>query len=309
MKIYRRVTMTLMGLILCMALVTGCGKSAEEINEEFTQLISAKATPQSMEAAEEYAETYAKKLGTDGASNMIAQLEDYLTQYINTDCDSLQVQSLAAYFHKESGLMDEERIKDAETREYYEILKKVHIYPVYQEEKVQLRVNYTTLNEVFGQNIDPALSRLYEIKVWVTDSPATKNATLQIGYDQLLGRALAVEELIDEYADCVLIQEDVQWLYSTYLDLIMMGTTNTPVFDYATGEFNSQAKSAYEDFQRENGDTAIAWALQEYFAYLQSIDYTMDYKDSTASRLFFDSCHGIRMAAEKRVFKQNELYD
>ena len=205
--------------------------------------------------------------------------------------------------------MDEERIKDAETREYYEILKKVHIYPVYQEEKVQLRVNYTTLNEVFGQNIDPALSRLYEIKVWVTDSPATKNATLQIGYDQLLGRALAVEELIDEYADCVLIQEDVQWLYSTYLDLIMMGTTNTPVFDYATGEFNSQAKSAYEDFQRENGDTAIAWALQEYFAYLQSIDYTMDYKDSTASRLFFDSCHGIRMAAEKRVFKQNELYD
>jgi len=309
MKSYAKVITVLTGLILCMVLVAGCGKSVEEINEEFSGILSGKATPQTMEEAEEYAQTYAKKLGTDGASNMIAQLEDFITRYINTDCDDLQVQTLAAYFDKESGVLQEERIKDVDTKEYYEILQKVHIYPVYFEDRVQLRVNYTTLNETFGSIIDPALSRLYEIKVWVTDNPATKNATLQISYDQLLERALAVEDLIDEYPDHVLIQEDVQWLYSTYLDLIMMGTTNSPIFDYTTGEFNSQAKSAYDGFLKENKATTIAWALEEYFDYIASIDYTMNYKDSTASKLFFDSCHGIRVAAEKRVFEQNELYN
>ncbi|MBO4992499.1 MAG: hypothetical protein J6E42_10135 [Firmicutes bacterium] len=302
-------TIAITVLVLFMFCLTGCGKSAEEINSEFSEILSDKATPKTMEKAEEYAEKYAKKLSTDGATNMVAQLEDYLIQYINTDRDDVQVQSLAAYFDKESGEVDEDRIKDVDTKEYYERLTKVHIHPVYFEDRVQLRINYTTLNETFGAVIDPALSRLYEIKVWITDNPATKNASLQIGYDQLLERALAVEELIDEYPDYVLIAEEVEWLYSTYLDLIMMGTTNTPIFDYATGAFNEQAEQAYRTFMKENKATTIAWALNEYFKYLESIDYTMNYKDSTTSKLFFDSCYGIRVAAEKRVFEQNELYE
>lgn len=296
-------------LILCMIAAGGCGKSTKEIHREFSQIVSQKATPQRLVEAKEYAQAYAKRLGAEGASSMVAQLEDYITRYINTDCDNLQVQSLTAYFQKESGVLQEDLIKDVETKEYYDILQKTHIYPVYFEDRVQLRVNYTTLNEAFGDVIDPALKRLYEIKVWVTDRPATKNATLQISYEQLLKRALAVEDLIDEYPNHVLIQEDVQWLYSTYLDLIMMGTANSPIFDYTTGKFQPQAKKAYEDFLNQHQETTIAWALEEYFDYVESIEYTMNYKDSKASKLFFDSCHGIRAAAEKRVFEQNERYN
>jgi len=97
----------------------------------------------------------------------------------------------------------------------------------------------------------------------------------------------------------------IRRLGQTDLDLIMMGTTNTPVFDYQTGEFSSQAKVSYEHVVNEHQDTTLAWALREYFAYLEKIDYAMNYKDSMKSKLFFDTCYGIRVAAEKRVFEQN----
>ncbi len=84
-----------------------------------------------------------------------------------------------------------------------------------------------------------------------------------------------------------------------------MGTTNTPVFDYQTGEFSAQAKEAYEHVVKEHQDTILAWTLNQYFAYLEEIEYTLNYKDSTMSKLFFDTCYGIRATAEKRVFEQN----
>ncbi|MBQ8590959.1 MAG: hypothetical protein IJ486_10970 [Firmicutes bacterium] len=308
MKRYAKLAMTITALVLCIGCFAGCGKSDEDIQTEFAKILSNKATPQSMAEAEEYAETYAKKLTSDRASILVAHLEDYLIQYINTDRDDIQVQSLAAYFDKESGILNEEKIKDNVTKEYYSTLQKAHIYPVYFEEKVQLRVNYATLHETFSKVIDPALSKLYEIDALITDKPATKNATLQIGYDQLLDRALTVEELIIEHPGNVLIEEEVEWLYSTYLDLIMMGTANSPIFDYQSGEFNPQAKSAYDAFIEENAATTLAWALEEFYAYVEDIGYTMNYKDSTKSKLFFDTCYGIRVAAEKRVFEQNELY-
>ena len=305
MKRYAKLAMTITALMLCIGCLVGCGKSDEEIQTNFSKILSSKATPQTMEEAEDFAETYAKKLTKDGASVMVAQLEDYLIQYINTDRDDVQVQSLAAYFEKESGSLDENKIQDHVTKEFYQALQNVHIYPVYFEDKVQLRVNYVTLNETFAKVIDPALSELYEIDQMITDEPATQNATIQISYDELMDRAMAGEELIVEYPDNIWINDEVRWLYSTYLDLIMMGTTNTPVFDYQTGDFNSQAKAAYEHVVNEHQETTLAWALREYFAYLEKIDYAMNYKDSMKSKLFFDTCYGIRIAAEKRVFEQN----
>lgn len=307
MKRYAKIAAILTALTLCIGCLTGCGKTTEEIKTEYSKILSNKATPQSMEDAGEYAEKYAKKLTRDGASIMVAQLEDYLIQYINTDRDDIQVQSLASYFDKDSGRIDEEKIKDKGTKEYYEILQKVHIYPVYFEEKVQLRVNYSSLNEAFSKVIDPALSKLYEIDQMITDEPATRNASIQISFDELMDRAMVVEALITEYPENIWITDEVRWLYSTYLDLIMMGTTNTPVFDYQSGEFNVQAKAAYEHVVKEHQDTTLAWALNQYFAYLEEIGYTMNYKDSTKSKLFFDTCYGIRVAAEKRVFAKNEL--
>lgn len=305
MKRYAKIAAMITALILCIGCLTGCGKSDEEIKDDFSGILSNKATPETMMEAEDYVEKYAKKLTKDGASVMVAHLEDYLIQYINTDRDDIQVQSLAAYFDKESGIIDEGKIKDDVTEEFYEILKKVHIYPVYYEDKVQLRVNYGTLNETFSKVIDPALSKLYEIDQMITDDPATQNATIGITYDELMDRAMAVEQLILEHPENIWINDEVKWLYSTYLDLIMMGTTNTPVFDYQSGEFSPQAKAAYEHVVNEHRDTTLAWALNQYFTYLEEIGYTMDYKDSTKSKLFFDTCHGIRIAAEKRVFEQN----
>ncbi|MBO5667031.1 MAG: hypothetical protein J6S45_06245 [Firmicutes bacterium] len=307
MKRYAKIAKTLTALVLCIGCLVGCGKSNEEIQTEFTKILSNKATPQSMEEAEDYAEKYAKKLTKDGASIMVAHLEDYLIQYINTDRDDVQVQSLAAYFNKETGWIDEDSIKDKATQEYYAALKNAHIYPVYYEDKVQLRVNYETLNETFVKVIDPALSELYQIDQIITSEPATNNASLTIGHEELMERALAVEELIVKYPDNVWINDEVKWLYSTYLDLIMMGTTNTPIFDYQSGAFNEQVEAAYRAFLSDNGDTTLAWALHQYFAYLEEIEYTMNYKDSTKSKLFFDTCYGIRIAAEKRVFAKNEL--
>jgi hypothetical protein len=93
------------------------------------------------------------------------------------------------------------------------------------------------------------------------------------------------------------------WLYTTHLNAILMGTTNSPIFDYSSKEFSPGAKAAYEAFAKANPDTTLTWVLKEYFTYLDSIDYKLDFNDSTMSKVFFNTCDWLVSEAEKRVME------
>ena len=167
-----------------------------------------------------------------------------------------------------------------------------------------LCLNYGALSESLHKWIPKALTEFYDLSAVITKTPATENAVLKVSYEEILRRAYCVEQMIRETKDqeiYPLIEEDTDWLYSTYLNILFMGTTNSPVFDYDTGAFSQEAETAYMKFYKENSDSVLAGAIHDYFRYLASIEYTMDYKDSDMSKTFFDNCSRIVTETSKKV--------
>lgn len=307
MRKLKKTLLSLFIIILVIGVLSGCGKQAEKIEAEFAELISAeeKVSPESMTAAAEYMKKYLKKLPEYRAGSMLSTYEAFAAQYINTDADAAQVQSLLPFFDSQTGEVDSAKLKkDKNASAYCELLKKSYIRPVAAGDKIVLQLDYNAICKEFGKQIPETLADLYDLKDLIERKPATENATLNVSYNELLRRAYKVERLIRENKDeevYDLIMEDTDWLYSSYLNIIFMGTTNSPVFDYETGAFSQEAETAYLKFYRENPDSVLAGAIHDYFRYLASIEYTMDYKDSDMSKAFFDNCSRIVSETGKRV--------
>jgi molybdopterin biosynthesis enzyme len=52
-----------------------------------------------------------------------------------------------------------------------------------------------------------------------------------------------------------------------------------------------------------DSDSTTAWALTEYFSYLDSIRYSLDFNDKSSSKVFFDTCDWLVSESGKRVFQ------
>lgn len=151
--------------------------------------------------------------------------------------------------------------------------------------------------------IDPALKGLYEIMAKEQNSPMAQDAVLNISWEELVQRTYEMEQFIRDNKDYKMTDHDFIWIYSNYINALVMGTNGTPIFDYKTHSFSEDAKTAYAAFINKYPASTTAWALTEYFTYLNSIRYSMDYNDKIASKLFFDTCDWLVSEAGKRVFQ------
>lgn len=130
-----------------------------------------------------------------------------------------------------------------------------------------------------------------------------KDTVLMKSWAELALRAHDIELFAKKNRDFDLIKEDLEWIYGYYMNAMVMGTNGTPIFDYKTNSFSEEAKIAYEAFINQYPDTATSWALKEYFTYLNSIKFKMDYNDKISSKLFFDTCDWLVLESGKRVIQ------
>lgn len=164
-------------------------------------------------------------------------------------------------------------------------------------------INYSDWAERFKKYVFDALNELYQIKEKEQISPMVKDTNLVISWDELLERTYEMELYIHKNKDVELVKDDASWLYTNYMITLVMGTNGTPIFDYKTHEFNEAAKNSFSAFVNRHSDSATTWALTEYFTYLDSIGFTMDYNDKISSKLFFDTCDWLVSESGKRVFQ------
>lgn len=164
-------------------------------------------------------------------------------------------------------------------------------------------INYDEWLKHYEKYIGSALVGLYQIRSEEQDSPMAEDTVLKISWKEILQRAYDMEQYIRENKDQEFIKEDASWLYQNYMNALVMGTNGTPIFDYKTHVFSEDAKTAYAAFINRYPDSATAWALTEYFTYLNSIEFTMDYNDKVSSKLFFDTCDWLVSESGKRVFQ------
>lgn len=164
-------------------------------------------------------------------------------------------------------------------------------------------INYNDWIEKYKQYIDPALLQFYRIMAEEQNSPMSEDTVLKLSWSELAQRTYVIEEFIRENKDYTLIRDDLVWIYGKYINALVMGTNGTPIFDYKTKAFSEEAQNAYAAFINQYPDSTAAWVLKEYFTYLSSIQFTMDYNDKTASKLFFDTCDWLVSEAGKRVYQ------
>ncbi len=167
----------------------------------------------------------------------------------------------------------------------------------------QEAIDYNDWAEKYKRYIEPALLEFYLIMAEEQNSPMTEETVLNLRWDELAERAYEIEQFIRENREYTLFKEDLSWIYGKYINALVMGTNGTPIFDYKTQTFSEEAKNAYAVFINRYPDSTVAWALKEYFTYLGSIEYRMDYNDKTSSKLFFDTCDWLVSEAGKRVFE------
>lgn len=164
-------------------------------------------------------------------------------------------------------------------------------------------IDYEEWSKHYGKYFDSALKDLYQLKIKEQKSPMAEDAVLKISWDELLKRAYNMEQYIRKYKDQELIKKDAGWMYRDYINALVMGTNGTPIFDYKTYAFSEDAKTAYAAFINKYPDSATAWALTEYFTYLNSIQFTLKYNDKAASKSFFNTCDWLVSESGKRVFQ------
>jgi len=164
-------------------------------------------------------------------------------------------------------------------------------------------INYTEWIKKYQRYLDPVLLEYYQIMEREQESPVAVDAVLQLGWEDLVQRTYELEQFIRENKEYILIKDDLTWLYGNYINTIVMGTTGTPIFDYKSHAFSDEARTVYAAFINKNPDSTTGWVLKEYFTYLNSIGYTMDYNDKISSKLFFDTCDWLVTESGKRVFQ------
>jgi hypothetical protein len=155
----------------------------------------------------------------------------------------------------------------------------------------------------YDKYVSVSLKDLYQIKDKEQKTPFSADTVLKVSWAELAQRTYDMEQYIQKYKDQKLIAEDATWLYGNYMNALIMGTNSTPIFDYKTHAFSDDAKAAYAAFINKFPDSTTAWALTEYFTYLDSIQYNMDYNDKVSSKLFFDTSDWLVSESGKRVFQ------
>lgn len=279
----------------------GCGTDREKVQSDFTDLISNKATAENIHAISDFLDESIADVSEEMATRMISVYREYLLNYIIQNEDKTTIQELSVYFDAKSGRIDTEKIQNSEFKSYYEHIKAGCLMVLIQEDIPVLKVDHIRLLEKYGEYISESARDLYQFEAELIENPTTQNATLAISWEELVTRTYTAEKLLIDYSHEEHIAVDAMWIYTSHLNTMLMGTTNTPTFDYATKEFSVSARTAYQNFILSEPDAVLTWVLKEYFTYLTSIEYTLDFNDSTMSKVFFDTCDWLVSEAEKRV--------
>jgi hypothetical protein len=166
-------------------------------------------------------------------------------------------------------------------------------------------LDYREMIGEYEGEIPEYMTGLFEFKAIEQESPIISGAALQVSWAELLHRTQGIEDFIVMHRGEEAIKEDALWLYRRHVNAVLMGASNSPIFDYSTHKFSAEAKALYEAYASERPDTTLAWALTEYRRYLEGMDYALAYEQKEDSAKFFDTCSRIVSEAERLVYSED----
>lgn len=106
-------------------------------------------------------------------------------------------------------------------------------------------INYGAYRK-YVSAVTPDIGDYIGIMANETDRVAVKDAALVIGWDEVVNRAMIMEEFIKDYPHSVKL-EDVKQLYKRYVIYTFYGANNTPLFRYDSKTIVPEAKKSYRN--------------------------------------------------------------
>ncbi|MDR1572851.1 MAG: hypothetical protein LBS24_00910 [Clostridiales Family XIII bacterium] len=169
-------------------------------------------------------------------------------------------------------------------------------------------VDYERLAAEYAAEIPDYLRELFAYKAVEQEQPIIFDATLQIGRRELIERTLALEDFMKAHDDAQMIRDDALWLYKRYVNAVLMGASNSPVFDYETHKFSQELLDLYDEVMSARPDSALATVLTEYETYLAEREYVLEYDQKEESAKFFETCSRLVTEAEQRVYGAEQTH-
>jgi len=164
--------------------------------------------------------------------------------------------------------------------------------------------DYREFSDRYSKHVSTPMSSLLEIKLYEQENPMTGgDAQLQLSWRQLAGRALNLEVFIKENKNYQLVRDEADRIFEYYIRAMLMGTAGTPIFEQGSGDFKEDARNSYAELASAFPDTSVASVIDEYFEYLDSVNFNLDYKNSDENTAFSDTCAYLVSEAGKRAMQ------
>ncbi|MFT9496730.1 hypothetical protein [Anaerosolibacter sp.] len=132
-------------------------------------------------------------------------------------------------------------------------------------------INYEFYKKFSGY-VSEDIKDYIDIMAVESNNVPAKDAALVIGWDEIIERALTQEKFIKKYESAEKTGE-VEKLYEKYVVFMLYGANNTPLFSYETKVMVPDAKAAYENALKNEGDSETMKMLGNYMDVLDKTDY------------------------------------
>lgn len=165
-------------------------------------------------------------------------------------------------------------VKDAELKELLAQTKNSG-YKVETAEGTYFPIIDYSFYKPFRDSVTPDFKDYINIMTKESDKVPAKDAALVIGWDDVLNRALDMEEFLNEHQDSMKADE-VRELYKKYFTFTLYGLNNTPLFSYGSNNMDTEAREVYERVVKDTGNSEFLKTLGEYMTLIKNNNYTLN---------------------------------
>lgn len=134
-------------------------------------------------------------------------------------------------------------------------------------------INYEFYKKYSGY-VSEDIKDYIDIMAVESNNVPAKDAALVIGWDEIIERALTQEKFIKKHENSAKAEE-VEQLQKKYYAFMMYGANNTPLFSYETKVMVTDAKAAYTNALKNEGDSETMKMLGIYMDVLDKTDYKL----------------------------------
>jgi hypothetical protein len=271
-------TITAILIISVLIIVTACNEQVDEdlIIEEFNNIIDVKQAGFNDVLA--FMRENIGDLSEEKASLMLLKFEDYHKDYISIieDCffiDTIQSHVQQEYYNGQVDINNPEIIKD-------KLIKALVVetikcgYKVAEAEAQFFPIIDYSFYQEFSTYAEADIEEYFRIMKTESDQLALKDAAPVISWDEVINRALVIEEFLLKYQESEKA-ETMGELYERYKVLTFFGSPNSPIFDQNQGVLKDKVKKAYQQAVNTANEIEYINILKDFNNILKKTNYRL----------------------------------